>query len=174
MNIACSGVRVAGIFVTVTPEHGFPLQKADPCIMTEFTPWSALAGGALIGLAAVLLMAFNGRIVGMTGILSGLIPPVARDWPWRAAFIAGAIVTPAVLVGIGGVGIPFESPTPLGWLVVGGVLVGLGAGFGSGCTSGHGVCGMARLSRRSVVATLTFMATTAATVFIIRHVIGGL
>lgn len=142
--------------------------------MTEFTPWSALAGGALIGIAAVLLMALNGRIVGMTGILSGLIPPPARDWAWRAAFITGAIAMPALLVRGFGVDIPFQSPTPLGWLVIGGLLVGLGTGFGSGCTSGHGVCGMARFSRRSVVATLTFMATTAATVFIIRHVAGGL
>lgn len=142
--------------------------------MTEFTPWSALAGGALIGLAAVLLMAFNGRIAGMTGILTGLVPPLARDWRWRAAFIAGAIVTPALLVGVAGLDIPFESPTPSRWLVLGGLLVGMGVYFSSGCTSGQGVCGMARLSPRSIAATLTFMATTAITVFIIRHVLGGL
>lgn len=142
--------------------------------MTEFTPWSALAGGALIGLAAVLLMAFNGRIAGMTGILTGLIPPFAKDWDWRAAFILGAIATPALLVGVGGFHIPFESPTPSRWLVLSGLLVGIGVYFSSGCTSGHGVCGMARLSPRSIAATLMFMVTTAATVFIIRHVLGGL
>ncbi len=142
--------------------------------MTEFTPWSALAGGALIGFAAVLLMALNGRIAGMTGILTGLIPPLAQDWRWRAALVLGAIVMPALLVGLGGFDIPFESPTPSRWLVPGGLLVGMGVYFSSGCTSGHGVCGMARLSPRSIAATLTFMATTATTVFIIRHVLGGL
>lgn len=133
-----------------------------------------MGGGALIGLAAVLLMALNGRIAGMTGILTGLIPPFAQDWPWRAAFLFGAIATPAILVGVCGFEIPFHSPTPLGWLVPGGLLVGIGAYLGSGCTSGHGVCGMARLSPRSIAATLTFMATTAITVFIIRHIVGGL
>ncbi|MGE4372076.1 MAG: YeeE/YedE family protein [Xanthobacter sp.] len=142
--------------------------------MTEFTPWSALIGGALIGLAAVLLMAFNGRIAGMTGILTGLIPPQAPDRAWRAAFLIGAIAAPTLLLLIPGVSIHFESPTPTRWLVVGGLLVGMGVCFGSGCTSGHGVCGMARLSPRSIAATLTFMVTTALTVFIIRHVVGGL
>lgn len=141
--------------------------------MTEFTPWLSLAGGGLIGLAAVLLMAFHGRIAGMTGILSGLVPPFSSDWGWRAAFLLGAIAAPALVVAATGYTIPFESPTPAPWLIIGGLVVGVGVYLGSGCTSGHGVCGMARLSPRSIVATLTFMAFTALTVFIIRHLIGG-
>ena len=142
--------------------------------MTEFTPWLSLFGGSLIGLAAVLLMAFHGRIAGMTGILSGLVPPFSHDWGWRAAFLAGAVGAPALIVAMSGYTIPFESPTPAPWLVVGGLIVGAGVYFGSGCTSGHGVCGMARISPRSIVATLTFMASTAITVFVVRHLIGGL
>ncbi len=142
--------------------------------MTEFTPWLSLFGGGLIGLSAVLLMAFHGRIAGMTGILTGVVPPVAPDWAWRAAFLAGAIVAPALIVAFAGVDIPFESPTPLPWLVIGGLIVGVGVYYGSGCTSGHGVCGIARLSPRSIAATLIFMASTAVTVFVVRHIVGGL
>ncbi len=140
---------------------------------TEFTPIAALMGGSLIGLAAVALMAFHGRIAGMTGILSGLLPPVASDWGWRAAFITGAIAAPALLLMSGGLAADFVSPVPTPWLIVGGLIVGVGAYFGSGCTSGHGVCGIARLSPRSIVATVTFMSTAAITVFVIRHVLGG-
>lgn len=142
--------------------------------MTEFTPFLSLLGGGLIGLAAVLLMAFHGRIAGMTGILSGLLPTLASDWGWRAAFLIGAIAAPALIVLLTGQPIPFESPTSAPWLVLGGLVVGVGVYYGSGCTSGHGVCGLARLSPRSLVATLTFMASTAATVFVIRHLLGGL
>ena len=142
--------------------------------MTEFTPFLSLLGGGLIGLAAVLLMAFHGRIAGMTGILSGLVPPFSNDWGWRAAFLAGAIGAPALMVSATGLAIPFDSPTPAPWLIAGGLIVGIGVYFGSGCTSGHGVCGMARLSPRSIVATFTFMVATAATVFVVRHLIGGL
>ncbi|MBN9023852.1 MAG: YeeE/YedE family protein [Rhizobiales bacterium] len=141
--------------------------------MTEFTPLASLAGGVLIGLAAVLLMAFHGRIAGMTGILGGLLPPLAPDWAWRAAFIAGAIAAPTLVVLLSGVPVPFSSIVPTPWLVAGGVIVGIGVHFGSGCTSGHGVCGIARLSPRSIAATLTFMASTALTVFVIRHLAGG-
>ncbi|OYW59181.1 MAG: hypothetical protein B7X99_19415 [Rhizobiales bacterium 17-65-6] len=142
--------------------------------MTEFTPFASLGGGMLIGTAAVLLMALHGRIAGMTGILSGLIPPVSRDWGWRAAFIAGAILAPAIATAVAGVGtIAFVSTTPAPWVIVGGFIVGVGVYFSSGCTSGHGVCGLARLSPRSIAATLVFMATTAATVFVVRHVFGG-
>lgn len=140
--------------------------------MTTFTPLASLAGGALIGLAAVLLMAFHGRIAGMTGILAGLLPPVATDWPWRAAFILGAIVAPMVLALTGTV-VSYDSPVPAPWLVIGGLVVGAGVYFGAGCTSGHGVCGIARLSPRSIVATVTFMVSTAVTVFVVRHVAGG-
>lgn len=142
--------------------------------MTEFTPLQSLAGGALIGIAAVLLMAMHGRIAGITGILAGLLPPnVGRDWPWRLAFLGGLVAAPlAHTVAVGGP-IPFRSDTPLPLLLVGGVIVGVGVTFGSGCTSGHGVCGLSRLSRRSFAAVATFMATTAATVFVVRHVLGG-
>jgi uncharacterized membrane protein YedE/YeeE len=141
--------------------------------MTEFTPLLSFLGGTLIGLSAVLLMAFHGRIAGMTGILTGLLPPLESDWAWRAAFIAGAIVAPLLLVVLTGAPVAFESSVPTPWLIIGGLIVGVGVYFGSGCTSGHGVCGIARLSPRSIVATATFMLTAIATVFLIRHVMGG-
>jgi uncharacterized membrane protein YedE/YeeE len=140
--------------------------------MTDFTPIQSLTGGILIGLSAVLLMALHGRVAGMTGILSGVIPPVATDWPWRAAFLAGAVVAPVIYLAAGGV-IPFGVPVTTGALVLGGLLVGIGVHFGNGCPSGHGICGLARFSPRSLAAVLTFMLTAFATVFIIRHVIGG-
>jgi len=139
---------------------------------TAFTPIAALSGGALIGLASVLLMALHGRIAGMTGILGGILPPFASDWTWRAAFLAGAIIAPALVLAAG-FDVPFDVPVSTTALLVGGVIVGFGATIGSGCTSGHGVCGMARLSPRSVVATLVFMASTFATVYVVRHVLGG-
>lgn len=140
--------------------------------MTEFTPFQSLIGGVLIGLSAVLLMAFHGRAAGMTGILTGIIPPAASDWSWRAAFLAGAIVAPVLYLAAGGV-IPFEVPVSTGALILGGLLVGIGVHFGNGCPSGHGICGLARFSRRSLAAVLTFMLTAFATVFVARHVIGG-
>lgn len=142
--------------------------------MTDFTPVQSLLGGGLIGLAAVLLMALHGRIAGVTGILSGLLPPVAADRAWRAAFLAGAVAAPFLIVTLTGAAIPFASPAPWGWLVAGGLIAGIGVSFGGGCTSGHGVCGMARLSRRSIAATLTFMPTAGLTVYAVRHGIGGL
>lgn len=141
--------------------------------MTEFTPIPALVGGSLIGLSAVLLMAFLGRIAGMTGILTGVLPPIAKDWGWRAAFLAGAIVAPILVPLISGFEISYASPMPLALVLLGGLIAGVGVFFASGCTSGHGVCGIARLSTRSIVATMTFMVTAIATVFVIRHVIGG-
>ncbi|WP_245439951.1 YeeE/YedE family protein [Mesorhizobium sp. Z1-4] len=140
--------------------------------ITEFTPWLSLAGGALIGLSAVLLMALHGRVAGMTAILGGVLPPVASDWQWRAAFLAGAIIAPVIFVAAGGE-IGFAVPPSTGILIAGGVIVGIGVTFGSGCTSGHGVCGMARLSPRSIAATAIFMVATFASVYVIRHVIGG-
>jgi len=139
---------------------------------TAFTPVASLAGGALIGLAAVLLMALHGRIAGMTGIIGGTLPPVSADWPWRVAFLAGAIGAPALFLLAGGT-IDFAVPVSTPALIVGGLIVGVGVTFGSGCTSGHGVCGMARLSPRSIVATLIFMATTFVTVFAVRHLFGA-
>lgn len=141
--------------------------------MTDFTPIPALLGGALIGLSAVLLMAFHGRIAGITGILSGLLPPVASDWAWRAAFLVGAVTAPMLLLTFSEATIAYASPVPTPWVIIGGLIVGVGVYFGSGCTSGHGVCGMARLSPRSIAATATFMVTAFATVFVVRHLIGG-
>jgi uncharacterized protein len=146
-------------------------------MLTQFTPWQSLAGGMLIGLAATLLMLLHGRIAGVTGILGGLLPPYARDGlgdlGWRAAFVAGLIASPLLY------GIMFKSPIAVqvtsapALLLVSGAIVGIGVTFGSGCPSGHGVCGMARLSLRSFAAVGTFMATAAATVFVVRHVMGG-
>jgi uncharacterized protein len=137
-------------------------------MQTEFTPLLSLSGGVLIGASAVLLMWLNGRIAGMTGIVSGIIPPLPRDWPWRAAFIAGAVLAPLAWLAAGGQ-IEFGVPVSLTALIVGGLIVGVGVTFGGGCTSGHGVCGMARLSPRSFAATVAFMITTAITVYLIRH-----
>ena len=138
---------------------------------TEFTPWLSLGGGILIGMAAVLLMAIQGRIAGMTGILTGVIPPVATDWAWRAAFLVGAILAPALFIAAGGQ-IEFAVPPTTVALIIGGLVVGIGVYFGSGCTSGHGVCGMARLSPRSIAATGVFMLAAFVTVFVTRHVLG--
>lgn len=141
---------------------------------TEFTPVASALGGALIGLAAVALMALRGRIMGATGILAGtLVPSGAADWLWRALVVAGMLTGPWVYLALTG-GFP-EITVPAGTpaLAVGGLIVGAGVTLGSGCTSGHGVCGLARLSVRSFVAVPTFMATTAATVYLVRHVFGG-
>ena len=141
--------------------------------MTEFTPLSALAGGLMIGAAAALLLLLNGRIAGISGILGGLLPPQAGDAPWRVAFVAGLLLAPVAYVALGHAtpAVSLEASTPL--LVVSGLLVGFGARLGSGCTSGHGVCGIGRGSRRSLVATAIFMAVAVATVFVSRHVLGA-
>ncbi len=138
-------------------------------MITDFTPFASLFGGFFIGLSAVVLMAFNGRIAGMTAMLGGVLSPQSPDSPWRLAFLAGAILAPLIAIQFGAT-FSFASPTTGVVLAIGGVIVGVGVTYGSGCTSGHGVCGLARLSPRSLVATLTFMATTFATVTLIRHV----
>jgi len=137
-----------------------------------FTPWTALAGGALIGLAAALFVVLNGRIAGISGILAGLLRPASGDVAWRAAFVGGLVAAP-VLYGLcfGLPAVRIDAGFPL--LVAAGLLVGVGTRYGAGCTSGHGVCGLSRLSPRSIVATLAFMAAGFATVFVLRHVIGG-
>jgi uncharacterized membrane protein YedE/YeeE len=140
--------------------------------MTDFTPLQSLCGGALIGLSAVLLMAFHGRIAGMTGLLAGVLPPFASDWPWRAAFLVGAAIAPMLWLKSGGE-IAFSSPATTWVLMVGGFVVGLGVVLGGGCPSGHGVCGIARFSKRSIIATLTFMATAFLSVLVLRHLIGA-
>ena len=140
---------------------------------TEFTPLLSATGGVLIGLSAVLLMLTLGRVMGATGILTGVLAPASRsDFSWRAALVLGMITGPGAHFFLRGEMPEISVPASMPMLLIGGFIVGLGVTFGSGCTSGHGVCGMARLSKRSISATLTFMATTAITVFPIRHVIG--
>jgi uncharacterized membrane protein YedE/YeeE len=134
----------------------------------------SLLGGALIGLAATLLMLLHGRIAGATGILAGaLLPAGFADWSWRIAVIAGMATAPAAIALVTGAMPSIQVPVSALALIASGLIVGIGVTLGSGCTSGHGVCGMARLSPRSIAATLTFMATTFATVYVARHVMGG-
>lgn len=141
---------------------------------TEFTPIISALGGALIGLAAVMLMALNGRIFGATGILAGLMTPQSSsDFSWRLALVAGMVSAPMVYWLVAGSSVDVTIVSGPVTTVLGGLIVGIGVTFGTGCTSGHGVCGISRLSRRSIVATLTFMLTTAITVYVIRHMFGG-
>ncbi len=141
--------------------------------MTEFTPIASLAGGALIGLAAVLLLALEGRIAGISGIASRLLPPVDSRFASRLAFVAGLVLAPFLVAAATGEPVSQTVSSNLPLLAVAGLLVGFGAVYGGGCTSGHGVCGLSRLSQRSIVATVTFMLTAFVTVFVVRHVIGG-
>ena len=137
---------------------------------THFTPWASLAGGILIGVAAAVFILFNGRIAGISGILGGLLRPAKNDILWRVAFLAGLVLAPLLYAVV--------SPLPdtvvdadAGILIAAGLLVGIGTRYGAGCTSGHGVCGIARLSPRSLVATACFMAAGFATVFVVRHLL---
>lgn len=138
---------------------------------TDFTPVSSLVGGALIGLAATLLYATLGRIAGISGILNSAIEQRAERG-WRLAFLFGLIVAAAAWFAISDVA-P-RSGFPMPWLIASGLLVGIGTRLGSGCTSGHGICGLARLSKRSLIAVLVFMGSGFVTVFIARHVLGVL
>ena len=142
--------------------------------MTEFTPIMSLLGGILIGASAVLLMLTNGRIAGVSGIVSGLLPPIGQDSIlFRVSFVLGLILSPILyqLVVDSPIQQTISATIPI--LTVGGLLVGFGSVVGSGCTSGHGVCGLSRFSWRSVVATIVFMLCAGATVAVVRHVIGG-
>ena len=141
--------------------------------MENFTPISALIGGALIGLSAVLLMAFNGRIAGLSGIFSGTIFAEPGDRSWRWFFVIGLILGPAIYLLTLGHWPPFTLNASLPLIISGGVLVGFGTRLGSGCTSGHGVCGLSRLSPRSAVSVVLFMAAGMVTVTVIRQLIGG-
>ena len=141
---------------------------------TVFTPFQSLGGGALIGIAAVLLMATMGRVMGATGILAGVLQPEnLSDWSWCTAVLVGMISGPIAVMLFTGEFPAVQVPASTTMLIVGGFIVGIGVTFGAGCTSGHGVCGMARLSPRSIIATITFMLTTAITVYVIRHVLGA-
>jgi uncharacterized protein len=141
--------------------------------MANFTPLSAAIGGALIGLAAAMLMLFLGRVAGISGILGATLGLGTGDRDWRIAFIAGLILAPVAAM-IAGYSVPAPQ-MPASWFVIitAGFLVGFGARLGGGCTSGHGVCGIARLSKRSIAATMIFMGTAVITVALMRHVIGS-
>jgi uncharacterized protein len=141
--------------------------------MENFTPVASAAGGMLIGLAAALLWLGLGRIAGISGIVGGILPVRRKEAAWRAAFLAGLLAAPLLLGLAGGYSAPAPATGSADLLAVAGLLVGFGTRLGSGCTSGHGVCGIARLSPRSLISTGVFMATAAATVFIVRHVIGA-
>ena len=141
--------------------------------MNALTPVSALLGGLLIGASAALLLLVNGRIAGISGIVGGLLSPRRGDLDWRLAFVAGLVLAPVLYAGFGGVlpAIAIDAPAPI--LILAGLLVGFGARLGSGCTSGHGVCGVSRGSPRSLTATGLFVAVAMLTVCITRHLAGG-
>jgi len=134
----------------------------------HFTPWMSLAGGIVLGLASALFILFNGRVLGISGIVGGLLWPKTRDIVWRLSFLLGMLVAPSLYVAFIG---PMQATIDASWamVIVAGLLVGVGTRYGSGCTSGHGVCGLSRMSPRSLVATLSFMAAGFITVFLLRH-----
>lgn len=146
-----------------------------PSVVTEFTPWASLLGGVLIGISAVMVMVLFGRIAGITGVSTGALSLIipsqtkAADWDWRIAFIAGLIIAPLLVSLFTGDIQQTVSDNVLG-MALAGLLVGIGTTIGSGCTSGHGVCGLARLSTRSLAAVAIFMLFAAVTVFLLRHV----
>jgi uncharacterized membrane protein YedE/YeeE len=137
---------------------------------SHFTPWTAGAGGLLIGLAAAVLVLFNGRIAGISGILGGLLRPARGDVAWRLAFLGGLLAAPFLVALVSGLP-PLQVDAGTGTLVAAGLLVGVGTRYGAGCTSGHGVCGVARGSPRSLAATAAFMAAGFLTVYLVRHVL---
>ena len=138
--------------------------------MLSFTPWTALAGGVLIGIAAAMFLLVNGRIAGISGIIGGLLRPSLPDIGWRAAFIAGLVLAPTLYGAF--VYLPaLKIEANYSTLIAAGLLVGVGTRYGAGCTSGHGVCGVSRLSTRSLLATVLFMAAGFATVFVVRHLL---
>lgn len=139
---------------------------------SAFTPWPALLGGLLIGLAAAMFVLLNGRIAGISGILGGLLQPARGDVGWRAAFLLGLIGSP-LAYGLFATLPAVQIDAGFGALIAAGLLVGIGTRYGSGCTSGHGVCGIGRGSPRSLAATGTFMATAILTVFVARHLVGA-
>ena len=138
-------------------------------VWNEFTPWASLAGGLLIGGAAAMFVLRNGRFAGVAGVFGGLLRPQSGETGWRLAFVAGLVVAPLLWQLFGELP-ALRIDAGYGLLAVAGLLVGVGTRYGSGCTSGHGVCGLSRLSPRSLVATLAFMGTGFATVFVMRHV----
>ncbi len=140
---------------------------------TNFTPWASLSGGILLGVASAFFILVNGRVLGISGILGGLLAPKKGDAGWRIAFLLGMLAAPLVYGLLAPAGFVKAPTIDAGFatIVAAGLLVGLGTRFGSGCTSGHGVCGLSRLSPRSLVATLAFMGAGFAMVFVVRHVL---
>lgn len=142
--------------------------------MTEFTPLASTAGGMMIGLSAVLLMLWEGRIAGISGIAGRLLPPyLDKAFPSRLAFVIGLVAAPLVMMAVTGAPVAQTVSSNIPLMIAAGLLVGFGSVWGNGCTSGHGVCGLSRLSTRSMVATAVFMTVAFITVFVVRHVIGG-
>lgn len=141
--------------------------------MTEFTPIASTIGGVLIGLSAAMMLLFNGRVAGISGIFGGLLSPTRGEFGWRAAFVGGLLVGGAVMHAVLPGYFEIGIDRSLAAVAAAGLLVGFGTRLGNGCTSGHGVCGLARFSKRSFVATLSFMGAGAITVYIINHVLGG-
>ena len=136
-----------------------------------FTPWPSLLGGVLIGIAAAMFALLNGRIAGVSGVLGGLLKAARHDVAWRVAFVAGLVAAPAAYTLFAVLPLPVIDAGS-GTVALAGVLVGIGTRYGAGCTSGHGICGLSRLSPRSLVATLAFMSAGFATVFVVRHLLG--
>ncbi|HEX2727410.1 MAG TPA: YeeE/YedE family protein [Beijerinckiaceae bacterium] len=136
----------------------------------HFTPWSSFGGGILIGVAAAMLLLFNGRIAGVSGIVGGLLAPRGGDIAWRIAFVLGLLLAAVAFVPFGKMPMP-RIEAGFGMLVAAGLLVGIGTSYASGCTSGHGVCGLSRLSPRSLAATVAFMGAGIVTVFVVRHLL---
>lgn len=138
----------------------------------NFTPWASLSGGILLGLASALFILVNGRILGISGIIGGLFRPKSGDVGWRLSFMLGLLAAPLLHTLVAG---PTAARIDAGWVtvVIAGLLVGVGTRYGAGCTSGHGVCGLSRLSPRSLVATLAFMGAGFLTVFLARHALGS-
>lgn len=141
--------------------------------MTNFTPFASLAGGILIGISAAAMLLFNGKIAGISGILAGVLRPVKSDTSWRLCFVAGLLAGGLILRVMLPQSFEFGTVHSIGALAIAGLLVGVGTRLANGCTSGHGVCGVARLSVRSILATAIFMATGAAVVFVVNHMLGG-
>ena len=142
--------------------------------MENFTPMSSLAGGALIGLAAAMLMIGYGRIAGASGLLAGVVFPKSKsEMLWRAIVIVSMIASAPLLAVVFGIQPNVVPPVSLAQVAIGGLIVGVGVTLGSGCTSGHGICGLARFSARSLVAVVSFMVTAFISVFVLRHVVGG-
>lgn len=141
--------------------------------MVNFTPVSAALGGLLIGFSALLLVLLNGRVAGISGVVGGAARAPRDDLAWRGAFLVGLVAAPLAYAGMGGLSGPVVIAASPAILVCGGLLVGFGARLGNGCTSGHGVCGIARFSLRSLAATLVFIAAACVTVFVTRHLLGG-